>query len=81
MQVQQSDVGVAVTTVAGQTLHARLLIGCDGNRSAVRKHVQPDGDGMQYTGACVWRFFLDVRARNFPITTNIHGDCPLLPVI
>ena len=47
---------MTVSTVSGERVRCALLIGADGNQSAVRQHVQP-GAAPEYVGACVWRFF------------------------
>ena len=47
--------GVDVTFSDGSSGHYDLLIGCDGNYSAVRKVLWPEA-APQYTGQAVWRY-------------------------
>lgn len=59
--VQQHPVGVSATLAGGETLHADLLIACDGIRSTVRGLLAPEVQ-PQYAGYVAWRGVCDEAA-------------------
>ena len=59
--VQQHPGGVSATLASGETLHADLLIACDGIRSTVRGLLAPEVQ-PQYAGYVAWRGVCDEAA-------------------
>ena len=72
LQVTEDDEGVSIETVHGKHIRCKLLIGADGNRSMTRAYVNPKAQ-LQYAGAAVWRFFIDVEN---PFVSE--GECLVL---
>lgn len=52
--VDQDDQSAWVVTQDNETIHADILIGADGHRSLVRRHVAPDNPDATYAGYIVW---------------------------
>ncbi len=61
----------------GAPVTARVLVGCDGNASAVWEHLFPE-DPLQYTGVAVWRTVIPKPADWFELGTAVtwEGRCP-----
>ena len=54
-------------------VRARLLVGCDGNASAVWDHLFPE-DPLQYTGVSVWRTTIPKPADWFELGTAVTWE-------
>lgn len=52
--IHQDEDAAWVVTDAGETLRADILIGADGHRSAVRRHIFPHHPDATYAGYIVW---------------------------
>lgn len=52
--VDQDKNSAWVVTEDGETIHADVIIGADGHRSMVRKHVAPNNPDAKYAGYIVW---------------------------
>lgn len=52
--VDQNGNSAWVVTDQGETIHADILIGADGHRSMVRRHVAPHHSDATYAGYIVW---------------------------
>ncbi|KAK9826900.1 hypothetical protein WJX81_007021 [Elliptochloris bilobata] len=72
---QDSSGGVHVGFEGGAEIRASVLVGCDGNTSAVWDHLFPE-DPLQYTGVSVWRTVIPKPADWFELGTAVtwEGD-------
>ena len=69
--VEQDPEGVTATFADGHTERGALLIGADGGRSVVRKHVYGDADPQpRYSGFTIWRSIVEVSPDLLPQHTS-----------
>lgn len=54
VKVQQDSESAWVITNQNETFHADILIGADGHRSLVRKHIDPENPDATFAGYIVW---------------------------
>lgn len=52
--IDQDDTSAWVVTEHDEKIHADILIGADGHRSVVRKHISPHHPHSEYAGYIVW---------------------------
>jgi len=53
--VTQDDAGVTVSFADGSTARGRVVIGCDGINSSIRRQLFPDEGEPRYSGINMWR--------------------------
>jgi len=69
--VEQDEHGASATLADGSVERGALLIGADGGRSVVRRHVYGEQDGPpRYSGFTSWRGVTDIGPGALPQTTS-----------
>jgi 2-polyprenyl-6-methoxyphenol hydroxylase-like FAD-dependent oxidoreductase len=79
--VNQDDDSAWVVTDKGETFHGDILIGADGHRSTVRRHVAPHKPDATFAGYLIWVAIVEENdipeehrpSRNAPMTTMPEG--------
>jgi 2-polyprenyl-6-methoxyphenol hydroxylase-like FAD-dependent oxidoreductase len=77
VRVEQDAAGVTAHFANGRSERGALLIGADGGRSVVRKHVYGDQDPpMKYSGVTIWRAVLEDGHGLLPPGTSNYFNGP-----
>jgi 2-polyprenyl-6-methoxyphenol hydroxylase-like FAD-dependent oxidoreductase len=68
--VEQDEAGVTAHFADGRSERGALLIGADGGRSVIRKHVYGDADAPpRYSGVTIWRSVVELNGGVLPQDT------------